>query len=84
MASVAEYAELARQRAIDGRKNPTAREDKRQAAADARFEAQHVARDWWSITRPKQDPIEVFFSPAQSQVEVERRYPRCAVAQLNP
>lgn len=59
-----------------------------QANADkarSRFESTHVARERWSVTRPNEAPIEVFFCPPQTHADIMKNwaaYRHCGVLPL--
>jgi hypothetical protein len=44
-------------------------------AATQRIETSYIAREWWSITRPNEAPIPVYFWPPQTCAEIMQNWP---------
>lgn len=54
-------------------------------AAAQRVEQTYIAREWWSVTRPNEAPVEVFFWPPQTHAEIMKNWPgyrHCGVLPL--
>lgn len=49
---------------------------------DERFARTYISREWWQITRPNGQVIEVFMCPPRTQIEMLAMYVGCGVLPL--